>query len=89
MPNIKVTGLKSEINQDLRNKRRKIIEEERIRVLGDALMLFYDKLMEEYKLLYKEVDSDKDDDGKEVMDVSRKEIEEFARKYAETKPIGY
>ena len=86
MPNIKISGAKSEINQDLRNKRRKIIEEERIRILGDALMLFYDELMGKYELIYS---TDEDTDIEELQRVNREEVEELAREYAASKPIGY
>jgi hypothetical protein len=46
MPFAKSSGFKSEIDQKLKTKRQKIIEDERIRILGDSLILFYDKLME-------------------------------------------
>jgi len=52
MPFPKSSGAKSEIDHKLKSKRQQIIEEERIRVLGDSLMLFYDKLMENYVLAY-------------------------------------
>ena len=48
MPFVRSSGAKSEIDQKLKTKRQQIIEDERIRVLGDSLMLFYDKLMENY-----------------------------------------
>ena len=86
MPIIKSSGVKSEINQDLRNKRQKIIEEERIRVLGDALILFYDKLMEKYELIYPRTE---EEENEEILLATREEVEEFIREYASTKPIGY
>ena len=86
MPIIKPSGVKSEINQDLRNKRQKIIEEERIRVLGDALILFYDKLMEKYELISP---SSEEEENDEILLATREEVEEFIREYAATKPIGY
>ena len=52
MPFVRSSGAKSEIDQKLKTKRQQIIEDERIRVLGDSLMLFYDKLMENYVLTY-------------------------------------
>ena len=42
MPFAKRSGASSEIDQKLKTKRQKIIEEARIRILGDSLMLFYD-----------------------------------------------
>ena len=38
-------------DQELKSKRQQIIEEERIRVLRESFMLFYDKLMENYQLV--------------------------------------
>ena len=46
MPFVKRSGVSSELDQKLKKKRRKIIEEERIRILRESLMLFYDKLKE-------------------------------------------
>ena len=86
MPNIKVTGVKSDINYDLKNKRKQIIEEERIRVLGDALMLFYDKLMDKYLLIHPQDEEDENDD---IQTVTREEVEEFSREYSQTKPLGF
>ena len=86
MPQIKVTGVKSEVNYDLKNKRKQIIEEERIRVLGEALMLFYDKLLEKYLVLHPQ---DEEAETDEPIPVSREEVEEFAKEYAATKPLGY
>ena len=86
MPNIKLSRVKSEINQDLRNKRRKIIEEERIRLLGESLMLFYDKLMNKYELIYPRIEESKTEN---IQTVDREEIEAFAVEYANTKPLGF
>jgi len=86
MPFAKSSGFKSEIDQKLKTKRQKIIEDERIRVLGDSLMLFYDKLMENYILAYPL--SNKDDQD-EILSVDRDEVEQLARDYAATKPIGF
>ena len=85
MPFVRSSGAKSEIDQKLKTKRQQIIEEERIRVLGDSLMLFYDKLMEKYVLIHPQ-----DDEGEEVaQSVVREEVEQLAREYAVTKPIGF
>jgi len=85
MPFVRSSGAKSEIDQKLKTKRQQIIEEERIRVLGDSLMLFYDKLVEKYVLIHPQ-----DDEGEEVaQSVVRGEIEQLAREYAATKPIGF
>ena len=85
MPFPKSSGSKSEVDQKLKSKRQQIIEEERIRVLGDSLMLFYDKLMENYVLAYPL----NEDDENEIQLVGRDEVEQLARDYADTKPIGF
>jgi len=85
MPFAKSSGAKSEIDQKLKSKRQLIIEEERIRVLGDSLMLFYDKLIENYELIHPQNDEVEGD----AQLVVREEVEQLAREYAATKPIGY
>ena len=85
MPFAKRSGAFSEIDQKLKTKRQQIIEEERIRVLGDSLMLFYDKLMENYVLAYPQNEDDED----ETQLVGRDEVEQVAQDYAATKPIGF
>ena len=52
MPFVKRSSISSEVDQELKSKRQQIIEEERIRDLRESLMLFYDKLMEKYKLIH-------------------------------------
>ena len=86
MPFAKRSGASSEIDQKLKTKRQQIIEEERIRVLGDSLMLFYDKLMEKYELLHPRSE---EEEGDEKQSVTREDVETFAREYAATKPIGF
>ena len=85
MPFARSSGAKSEIDQKLKTKRQQIIEDERIRVLGDSLILFYDKLMENYVLTYPQNEDDED----EIQLVGRDEVEQLARDYADTKPIGF
>ncbi|MDP6570854.1 MAG: hypothetical protein QGF36_00825 [Candidatus Marinimicrobia bacterium] len=86
MPNIKNTGFQSQLNPDLKNKKQLIIEEERIRVLGDSLLAFYDKLTEKYLLIQAA-----QEEGEEASNapVPRSEIETFVRDYAATKPLGF
>ena len=86
MPFVKRSGASSEIDQKLKTKRQQIIEEERIRVLGDSLMLFYGKLMDKYELLHP---CNEEDEGDDRQSVSREDVETFAREYAATKPIGF
>ena len=85
MPFAKRSGARSEIDQKLKTKRQQIIEDERIRILGDSLILFYDKLMENYVLAYPPNDDVED----EIQLVDREAVEELARDYAATKPIGF
>ena len=86
MPFAKRSGSPSQIDQKLKTKRQQIIEEERIRVLHESLMLFYDKLMEKYELIYPRSE---ETDTEDVMEVAREDIERFAKEHADTKPIGY
>ena len=85
MPFVRSSGAKSEIDQKLKTKRQQIIEDERIRVLGDSLMLFYDKLMENYVLAC----PPNEDAENEIQLVGRDEVEQLARDYADTKPLGF
>ena len=85
MPFVRSSGAKSEIDQKLKTKRQQIIEEERIRVLGDSLILFYDKLIEKYVLIHTQDDEVEGD----VQSVVREEVEQLARDYAATKPLGF
>ena len=99
MPFVRSSGARSEIDQKLKTKRQKIIEEERIRVLGDSLMLFYDKLMENYVLAYppnedteppsEDAESPNEDAENKIQLVGREEVEQLAREYAATKPLGF
>jgi len=85
MPFAKSSGFKSAIDQKLKTKRQKIIEDERIRILGDSFILFYDKLMEDYIVAYPP--NEDDEDGIQLVD--RDKVEQLARDYAATKPIGF
>ena len=85
MPFAKSSGARSEIDPKLKTKRQQIIEDERIRILGDSLILFYDKLMENYVLAFP-LNEDVED---EIQLVDREEVEQLAREYAATKPIGF
>jgi hypothetical protein len=97
MPFARSSGAKSEIDQKLKTKRQQIIEDERIRILGDSLMLFYDKLMENYVLACPlnedgedgEDGEDSEDSGNKIQLVDREAVEQLARDYAATKPIGF
>ena len=86
MPFIKKSGPSSEIDQELKSKRAKIIEEERIRVLRESFMLFYEKLMEKYELIQSRSEVDENED---VSQVNREEVEALAEEYADTKPLGF
>ena len=86
MPFIKRSGASSEVDQELKSKRQQIIEEERIRVLRESFMLFYDKLMENYQLVCPPSEENETED---VNPVSREEVETLAGEYADTKPLGF
>ena len=92
MPFVRSSGAKSEIDQKLKTKRQQIIEDERIRVLGDSLMLFYDKLMENYVLAYppnEDAEPPSEDAENKIQLVGRDEVEQLVRDYADTKPMGF
>ena len=92
MPFARSSGAKSEIDQKLKTKRQQIIEDERIRVLGDSLMLFYDKLMENYVLAYplnEDAEPPNEDAENKIQLVGRDEVEQLVRDYADTKPLGF
>ena len=86
MPFVKRSGVSSEVDQELKSKRQQIIEEERIRVLRDSIMLFYDKLMGKYELIHSRNEKAENED---INSVSREEVESFVEKYADTKPLGF
>ena len=86
MPFIKRSGASSEVDQELKSKRQQIIEEERIRVFRESIMLFYDKLVEKYELIHP---LDKEVENEDVTPVSREEVEALAGEYADTKPLGF
>jgi len=86
MPFIKRSGAPSEIDNELKSKRQQIIEEERIRVLRESFMLFYDKLMEKYELMHPR---DEEVENEDASPVSREEVDVLAEEYAATKPVGF
>ena len=86
MPFAKRSGTPSQIDEELKTRRQKIIEEDRIRLLRESLMLFYDQLMEKYELIYLR-NEDAKTEG--IQPVIREEVETFAGEYADTKPLGF
>ena len=86
MPFVKRSGVSSEVDQELKSKRQQIIEEERIRVLRESFMLFYDKLMEKYELIHSR---DEEAENEDVNPVKREEVEALAEEYADKKPLGF
>ena len=86
MPFVKRSGVSSEVDQELKSKRQQIIEEERIRVLRESFMLFYDKLMEKYELIHPR---DEEAENEDVNPVKREEVEAVAEEYADKKPLGF
>ena len=86
MPFIKRSGVVSEVDHELKSKRQQIIEEERIRVLKESFILFYDKLMEKYELIHPR---DEEAENEDVNPVKREEVEALAGEYADKKPLGF
>lgn len=86
MPFVKRSGVSSEVDQELKSKRQQIIEKERIRVLRESFMLFYDKLMEKYELIHP---CDEEAENEDVNPVMREEVEAVAGEYADEKPLGF
>jgi len=68
----------------LREKRKQIIEEERIFQLNEALVAYLDKLLEEYALIKKS-----EEDSDEIIHPERDELEQYTQDYANTKPKGF
>ena len=68
----------------LKDKRRQIIEDERIFQLNEALLAYLDKLLEDYELIKKS-----EEDSGEVVHAERDELEQFTQDYANTKPKGF
>lgn len=72
----------------LKEKRRQIIEEERIFQLKEALLSYLDKLLEEYEII-KKTEEDSEDGSNEVIHPERDELEQYTQDYANTKPKGF
>ena len=86
MPFVKRSSVTSEVDQELKSKRQQIIEEERLRVLKESFILFYDKLMEKYELINPR---DEEAENEDVNPVKREEVEALAGEYADKKPLGF
>ena len=68
----------------LREKRKQIIEEERIFQLNEALLAYLDKLLEEYEIIKKS-----EEESDEVIHPDKDELEKYTQDYANTKPKGF
>ena len=68
----------------LREKRKQIIEEERIFQLNEALLAYLDKLLDTYELVKKSKE-----ESDEAVHPERDELEQFTVDYANTKPKGF
>ena len=68
----------------LKEKRKQIIEEERIFQLNEALMAYLDKLLENYEIIKKT-----DEESDELIYPDRNELQEYTQEYANTKPKGF
>ena len=86
MPFANRSGTPSQIDEELKTRRQKIIEEDRIRLLRESLMLFYDKLLEKYELIHPIIE---EPETENIQAVNREEVEAYAAEYANTKPLGF
>ena len=81
---------KNDSSQSLKNKRRAIIEDERIQQLEKSLLAFYKVIKDNYDIIYS---MDTDDSSKKIknkiLKVDLKDIKALISKYAKTKPIGF
>ena len=68
----------------LKEKRRVIIEEERIFQLNEALLAYLDKLLEEYEIVKKS-----EEDSDEAVYPDRDELAQYTQDYANSKPKGF
>jgi len=68
----------------LRDKRKQLIEEERIFQLNEALLAYLDKLLDEYEFIKKP-----EEESEEVIHPDRDELEQYTQDYANTKPKGF
>ena len=68
----------------LKEKRRLIIEEERIFQLNEALLAYLDKLLEEYEIVKKS-----EEDSDEVVYPDQDELAQYTQDYANSKPKGF
>ena len=68
----------------LKEKRRLIIEEERIFQLNEALLAYLDKLLEEYEIVKKS-----EEYSDEVVYPDRDELAQYTQDYANSKPKGF
>ncbi|MBT5956820.1 MAG: hypothetical protein HOG97_08700 [Candidatus Marinimicrobia bacterium] len=68
----------------LKEKRRLIIEEERIFQLNEALLAYLDKLLEEYEIVKKS-----EEYSDEVVYPDRDELAKYTQDYANSKPKGF
>ena len=68
----------------LKEKRKQIIEEERIFQLHEALLAYLNKLLEGYEIIKKS-----EEESDEVIHPDRDELEQYTQDYANTKPKGF
>jgi len=68
----------------LKEKRKQIIEEERIFQLNETLLAYLDKLLDKYVLIKKS-----EEELDEAIHPDRDELEEYTQDYTNTKPKGF
>jgi len=80
---------RNDSSHKLKEKRRQIIEEERIFQLKESLLAYLDTLLGEYELIQKNDSKSEDNDSNRVVHPERDELEKFTQEYANTKPKGF
>ena len=74
----------------LRDKRKKVIEEERIFQLNESLLAYLSSLLEKFDIVHKSDEKNKSDmESSEITYPNKEELEKFTRAYSETKPKGF
>ena len=97
MPYFNKGGMtKNSSSSNIKTKRQKIFEEERIRKLEMSLQAFYDLLSKDYMLIEKIQIEDSDENKEEkkavlekLEELSKEKVEEIISNYAAKKPIGF
>tara|TARA_B110000438_G_scaffold246419_1_gene247981 strand:- start:653 stop:910 length:258 start_codon:yes stop_codon:yes gene_type:complete len=71
-------------SDQLKEKRKQIIKDERIFQLNEALLAYLDKLLEEYEIIKKP-----EEESDEIIYPDRDQLKKYTQDYANTKPKGF